>query len=71
MNWPWSRVDHPSPPKAHDDITEARAARQQSTTDFLATVDRNLEVQRVSKHVKEHRDDFAAALEESMRRKLS
>lgn len=71
MKWPWQQVDHPSPPRAHDDITEARAARQQSTTDYLATVDRNLEVRRVSEHMKEHRDEFAAALEESMRRKSS
>lgn len=68
--WPWSpKLPHSEPPKAHDDLDEAKAARQQSTKDYLATVDRNLEVNRVSKHLKEHRDDFAAAIEASMRRK--
>jgi hypothetical protein len=69
--WPWSQhhAPHAEPPKAPDDIKEAKEARRKSTTDYLATVDRNLEVRRVSEHLKEHRDDFAAAIEESMRRK--
>lgn len=70
MKWPWQLSAIPSDPpvKAPDDIADARAARVRSTADFMEAIDRNLEVTKVSRNLREHRDEFAAAIEESMRR---
>ena len=71
MKWPWKLREIPSvkpPVRTPDDIDDARAARVRSTADFMQAIDRNLEVTKVSKNLREHRDEFAAAIEDSMRR---
>lgn len=59
MKWPWHRQPDPpvsSPVQGPTDLDEARAARRQSTSDYLRTVDQNLEVHQTSERLRKRRE---------------